>query len=192
MPSLPSFAQSAAVQVDALQLLHAVLHNVDATGGRRQRTPFRRNATDPRLSNFANFPLHGIMASNQRRCCDMILIEIVYYIHHYTSNYTSIYCILIVHAKFMACHVHKIRCFRELLCKAQQGSSPCCAFQPPETRGYGQFLQQPPPDPMELLEVFVGKSIGSLKFGSQLCEFGGRVVVPMLPLNCTNVPMTIQ
>ena len=89
--SLPSFAQSAAVQVDALQLLHAVLHNVDATGGRRQRTPFRRNATDPRLSNFANFPLHGIMASNQRRCCDIILIEIVYYIHHYTSIYSIIY-----------------------------------------------------------------------------------------------------
>lgn len=61
---------------------------------------------------------------------------------------------MIVHAKFMACHVHKIPCFRELLCKAQQGSPPCCAFQPPEIRGYGQFLQQPPPDPMELLEVW--------------------------------------
>ena len=191
--ALPSFAQSAAVQVDALQLLHAVLHNVDATGGRRQRTPFRRNATDPQLSNFANFPLHGIMASNQTRCCDMILIEIVYYIHHYTSIYIYISWLFMRSSWHAMCIKSPVfESSRELLCKAQQGSSPCCAFQPPEIRGYGQFLQQPPPDPVELLEVFVRNSIGSLKFGSQLCEFGGRVVVPMLLLNCTNVPMTIQ
>jgi predicted ferric reductase len=50
----------------------------------------------------------------------MILIEIVYYIHHYTSIYIYI---LIVHAKFMACHVHKIPCFRELSRAPLQGAA---------------------------------------------------------------------